>query len=55
MGENKSEFHFSKTTIENIENEIKKLNVSKKGTFENISPKCLLETLDVSLPKLLNI
>ena len=33
----------------------KKLNVSKKGTFKNISPKSLLETLDVSGPILLNI
>ena len=55
IGENISEFQFSETTIENIEHEIKKLNVSKKGTFKNISPKCLLETLDVSGPILLNI
>ena len=55
VGENISKFHFSETTIKNIENEIKKLNVSKKGTFKNISPKCLLDTLDVSGPILLNI
>ena len=55
IGGNVSDFHFSETTIENMENEIKKLNVSKKGTFKNISPKCLLETLDVSRPILLNI
>ena len=36
-----SEFHFSETTIENIKNEIKKWNISKKGTIKNISPKCL--------------
>ena len=55
IGKNVSDFHFSATAIENIENEIKKLNVSEKGTFKNISPKCLLETLDVSGPILLNI
>ena len=55
IAENVSDFHFSETTIENIENDIKKLNVSTKGTFKNISPKCLLETLDVSGPILLNI
>ena len=52
---NISEFHFSKTTIENIENEIKKIHISKTGTFKNISPKCLLENLDVSGLILLNI
>ena len=55
VGENISEFHFSETTITNVENKIKKLYVSKKGTFKNISPKCLLETLDVSGSVLLNI
>ena len=30
VGENISEFYFATTTIENIENEIKKLNFSKK-------------------------
>ena len=55
VGENISEFHFSETTIENIEIEIKKLNVSKKSNFKNISPKCLLETLDVSGPILQNM
>ena len=45
----------SETAIENIENDIKKLNVFEKHTFKNISPKCLLETLDVSRPILLNI
>ena len=54
IGKNVSDFHFSET-IKNIENEIKKLNVSEKGTFKNISPKCLLQTLDVSGPVLLNI
>ena len=34
IGENISEFHFSETTTENIENEIKRINVSKKGTFK---------------------
>ena len=38
-----------------LEIEIKKQNVSKKGNFKNISPKCLLETLDVSGPILLNM
>ena len=33
IGENVSDFHFSETTIENIENEIKKLNVSKKRIY----------------------
>ena len=55
VGENISEFHFFKTTIKNIENEIRKLNFSKKGIFKNISPKYMLETLDVSGPTLLNI
>ena len=55
VGGNISEFHLSEATIKNIENEIEKLNVSKKGTFKNVSPKCLLETLDVSGPILLNI
>ena len=55
VGENISEFHFSETTLENIENKIKKLIISKKDTFKNISPKCLLETLDVFGPILLNI
>ena len=32
----------------------KKLNVSRKGTFKNISPKCLLEILDVFGPILQN-
>ena len=49
VGEYISEFHFSETTIETIENKI------KKGTFKNVLPKCLLETLDVSGPILLNI
>ena len=53
--ENVSDFYFSETTIENIENDIKKVNVFTKGTFKNITPKCLLETLDVSGPILLNI
>ena len=48
VGENISEFHFFKTTIKNIENEIRKLNFSKKGILKNISPKYMLETLDVS-------
>ena len=30
IGENISEFHFSETAIENVENEIEKLNVSLK-------------------------
>ena len=34
VGENKSEFHYFKINIENIENEIKKLSVSKKGTLK---------------------
>ena len=55
VGENIPEFHFSETTIESIENEIKKLNVSRKVTFKTISPKGLLETLDLSKPILLNI
>ena len=55
IGENESDFHFPETTIKNIEDEIKKLNVFKKSTFKNISPKCLLETLDVSGPILLNV
>ena len=33
VDENISEFHFSETTIKNIEIEIKELNVSKKDTF----------------------
>ena len=55
VGENAPEFHFSETTIKNIEKEIKKLTISKTGTFKKVSPKCLLETLDVSGPILLNI
>ena len=55
VGENASEFHFSETTIKNIEKEIKKLTISETETFKKISPKCLLETLDVSGPILLNI
>ena len=51
-GENISKFCFSETTIEKIENEIKQLNVCKNGTFKNILPQCLLETLYVSGPKL---
>ena len=42
----------SETTTEKIENEIKQLNVCKNGTFKNILPQCLLETLCVSGPKL---
>jgi len=45
VGDNISEFNFSEITLESIEKEIKKLNVSKKGTFKNISPKLLLDTL----------
>ena len=41
--------------MKNIENEIKKLNVSKKGTFKNMPSKCILKTLDVSGPILLYI
>ena len=55
VGENISEFHFSETTLENIENEIKKLHVSKKGILLNIICQNVLETLDVPGPIVLNI
>ena len=55
VGENISEFHFSETTLENIENEIKKLHVSKKGTLLNIFCQNVLETFDVPGPIVLNI
>ena len=55
IGGNISESDFSETTLEDITKEIKKLNLSKKGTFKNITPKCLLETLDICGPALLNI
>ena len=56
---NKSIIHFSEATTEYIKNEIKKLNkklnASKKDTFKNILPKCMLETLVAPQPILLNI
>ena len=55
VGDNTPKFQFSEINLENIVKEIRKLNISKKGTFKNISPKSLLETLDVSGPILLNI
>ena len=55
VGDNTPKFQFSEINLENIVKEIRKLNISKKGTFKNISSKSLLETLDVSGPILLNI
>ena len=55
VGDNTPKFQFSEINLENIVKEIGKLNISKIGTFKNISPKSLVETLDVSGPILLNI
>ena len=42
VGDNTPKFQFSEINLENIVKEIRKLNISKKGTFKNISPKSLL-------------
>ena len=48
-------FYFSEVELEEIEIEIKNLNCTKKGPFNNILPKVLKETSDICSPALKKI
>ena len=44
------EFNFSEINVNEVENQIKKLNIKKGSTFKNIPPKILKEHSDVCSP-----
>ena len=51
----KNKFNFSEVSLNEVEDEIKKLNIKKGSTFKNITPKILKDNSDICCPVLMEL